>query len=149
MIMMALLVSVSVLTACQKDQSGKTADDGQKTGQVEITQTDLTGSWQDEVSQRATMDATKKDDGSYDIVVSWGSSASEKSTWEIHGTFDEATGVLSYEDGAYSVHTWDDNDQETISGEETTKGSFIKEGDKLRWKDSKNSDDGLFVKDSE
>ena len=87
MIMMALLVSVSVLTACQKDQSGKTADDGQKTGQVEITQTDLTGSWQDEVSQRATMDATKKDDGSYDIVVSWGSSASEKSTWEIHGGF--------------------------------------------------------------
>jgi len=54
--------------------------------------------------------------------------------------------MLSYDNGAYSIHTWDDNEEETVSGEETTKGAFMKEGDKLRWQDSKNMDDGVFVK---
>lgn len=107
---------------------------------------DLAGSWDDEVSQRASMDVTRRDDGSYDIYVHWGISANETAIWEIHGTYDEVSGMLSYENGAYSIHTWDDNDEETVSGEETTKGAFMKEGDKLRWQDSKNTDDGVFVK---
>ena len=57
--------------------------------------------------------------------------------------------MLSYEDGHYSVHTWDDEDQETVSGEELTKGALIKEGDKLRWQDSNISEDAVFVKVSE
>ncbi len=107
---------------------------------------DLTGSWEDEISQRAHMDVTKNADGSYSILVSWGSSASETSTWEITGTYDEASGMLSYENGSYTVHTWDEDGVETVSEPEITKGAFMKEGDKLRWKDSKNSDSGLFVK---
>lgn len=109
---------------------------------------DLSGSWNDEVSQRATMDITANDDGSYEIVVNWAGSASEKAVWMIHGTYDPVSGMLSYEDGAYSIHTWDDKDNETVSGEESTKGAFLKEGEKLRWQDSKNSEDGLFVKGS-
>ena len=107
---------------------------------------DLAGSWEDEISQRAGMDVTQNEDGSYDIVVHWGGSATETALWQIHGTYDETSGMLTYEDGAYSIHTWDDKQNETISGEETTSGTFMKEGDKLRWSDSKNSDDGLFVK---
>ncbi len=107
---------------------------------------DISGSWQDEVSQRACMDAVKNSDGSYDIKVSWGGSAFETSIWEIHGTYDSASGMIAYEDGAYSVHTYDEDGNETISGEELTKGAFMKEGDKLRWQDSKNSEDGMFVK---
>ena len=68
---------------------------------------DLSGSWDDEVSQRASMDVTRNEDGSYNILVHWGGSATDQ---------------------------------------ETTKGSFMKEGDKLRWSDSKNSEDGIFVK---
>lgn len=107
---------------------------------------DLAGSWQDEVSKRATMDVTANEDGSYDIVINWGGSATEKAVWQIHGTYDEVSGMLSYEDGRYSIHTWDENDNETVSDEEVTKGAFMKEGEKLRWQDSKNSEDGVFVK---
>ena len=107
---------------------------------------DLTGSWQDEVSQRATMDVEKAETGTYHILIHWASGAKEASTWEISGTYDETSGMLSYENGNYTVHTWDENDKETISDEEVTKGTLMKEGDKLRWSDSKNEEDGLFVK---
>ena len=107
---------------------------------------DLAGSWQDEASKRATMDVTANEDGSYDIVINWGGSATEKAVWQIHGTYDEVSGMLSYEDGRYSIHTWDENDNETVSDEEVTKGAFMKEGEKLRWQDSRNSEDGVFVK---
>ena len=110
---------------------------------------DLTGSWQDEVSQRATMDVEKAETGTYHILIHWASGAKEASTWEISGTYDETSGMLSYENGNYTVHTWDENDKETISDEEVTKGTLMKEGDKLRWSDSKNEEDGLFVKVSE
>lgn len=107
---------------------------------------DLAGSWEDEVSKRASMDVIRNDDGSYDLVVNWAGSATEKAVWQIHGTYDAASGMLYYENGAYSIHTWDEKDNETVSGEEVTKGSFMKEGDKLRWSDSKNTEDGIFVK---
>ena len=110
---------------------------------------DLTGSWQDEVSQRATMDVEKAETGTYHILIHWASGAKEASTWEISGTYDETSGMLSYENGNYTAHTWDENDKETISDEEVTKGTLMKEGDKLRWSDSKNEEDGLFVKVSE
>ena len=110
---------------------------------------DLTGSWQDEVSQRATMDVEKAETGTYHILIHWASGAKEASTWEISGTYDETSGMLSYENGSYTVHTWDENDNETISEEDVTKGALMKEGDKIRWSDSKNEDDCIFVKVSE
>ena len=110
---------------------------------------DLSGSWDDEVSKRASMDVTKNEDGSYDIMVHWGGSATETAIWEIHGEYDPVSGMLSYDDGNYSIHTFDDKGNETISGEEKTSGAFMKEGDKLRWQDSKNADAGLFSKTAE
>ncbi len=107
---------------------------------------DLAGSWQDEISKRACMDVTKNSDGSYDIQVSWGGSAFETAIWKIHGNYDSASGMLSYEDGSYAMHTFDEDGNETLSDETTTKGSFMKEGDKLRWQDSKNDGDGVFVR---
>ena len=42
------------------------------------------GSWQDEVSQRASMDVTQ--DGRHvEILVHWGGSATEAASWEISG----------------------------------------------------------------
>ena len=110
---------------------------------------DIAGSWEDEVSQRAGMDAVRNDDGSYDIKVHWGSSAFETAIWEIHGTYDEVSGMLSYEDGRFYMWSVDEDGSETISDEQTTSGSFMKEGEKLRWEDSRNSDSGLFVKVSD
>jgi len=110
---------------------------------------DLNGSWQDEVSQRATMDIEQAGTGTCHILIHWAGSAKEAAIWEISGTYDETAGMISYENGNYSVHTWDDNDEETISGLDVTKGALMKEGEKIRWSDSKNEDDCVFIKVSE
>ena len=164
----ALLLSVLAFTACgkKKEESFEevdpqaVVDEAQKEVEEADAKTeefledftgemDLTGSWQDEVSQRATMDVEKAETGTYHILIHWASGAKEASTWEISGTYDETSGMLSYENGSYTVHTWDENDKETVSEGEVTKGSLMKEGDKLRWTDSKNEEDCIFVKVSE
>ena len=150
LIMGLLIMSVLAFTACGKKQeeAAKTVESAEEAvsetigKQEEILdevtgEMDLTGSWQDEVSQRATMDIEKAETGTYHILIHWGSSAKEASTWEISGTYDETAGMLTYDNGEYCVHTWDDEDKETISGEEITRGALMKEGDKLRWQDSK------------
>ena len=153
----ALVFGALALTACRKDQQNNTAqipdflvsqtDAGEGGMLSDFTgEMDLSGSWQDEVSMRASMEVTENQDGSYDILVSWGSSAFETSTWEIHGTYQPESGMLAYEDGKYSVHTFDENGRESVSGQETTKGSFSKNGEKLIWHDSKNSEDGSFIR---
>ena len=98
----------------------------------------LAGSWYGLVSQRAGMDVTANADGSYDILVYWGSSASEFSEWKIHGTYDEYSGALFYRDGRYAVVATDDSGKESISEQAVTQGVFLKEGDRFRWIDSMN-----------
>ena len=168
LVLAVLILSMLTFTACgkKKEESFEEVDPEAvvEEAQKEVEETDakkdefladftgemdLTGSWQDEVSQRATMDVEKSETGTYHILIHWASGAKEASTWEISGTYDETSGMLSYENGNYTVHTWDENDNETISEEEVTKGTLMKEGDKLRWSDSKNEEDGLFVKVSE
>ena len=161
-----LVLSVLAFTACGKKKEADIVDPKAVAEEVQkeveeaesmtdeflkdyTGEMDLTGSWQDEVSQRATMDVEKAETGTYHILIHWASGAKEASTWEISGTYDETSGMLSYEDGNYTVHTWDENDKETVSEGEVTKGSLMKEGDKLRWTDSKNEDDCIFVKVSE
>ena len=168
LVLAALILSMLTFTACgkKKEESFEEVDPEAvvEEAQKEVEEADakkdefladftgemdLTGSWQDEVSQRATMDVEKSETGTYHILIHWASGAKEASTWEISGTYDETSGMLSYENGNYTVHTWDENDKETISDEEVTKGTLMKEGDKLRWSDSKIEEDGLFVKVSE
>ncbi len=156
------VLSAGLLVACGKEASDTSSNTNATTTETKTERTtedesaaiedftgefDLEGSWMDEVSKRASMDVTKNSDGSYDILVSWGASATETAIWQIHGQYDEKSGMLSYTDGKYAIHTFDEDGKETLSEETTTEGSFLKEDGKLRWKDSKNSDDGLFVRD--
>lgn len=59
--------------------------------------------------------------------------------------------VLPYEDGSYTIRTYDENGNETISQEAVTQGSFtLQEDGKLRWEDSQVAENGysegcLFV----
>lgn len=110
---------------------------------------DLSGSWEDEVSKRAVMSAARKKDGSYVITVSWGGSATEAAVWEIEGNYDEASGMLTYENARHYTHVVDAEGNERTKDETTTNGAFMKEGEKVRWKDSANEEDGVFVKVSE
>lgn len=48
---------------------------------------DLTGIWQDEVSQRANLTIYDQGDNFY-IKASWGQSATEKTVWEMTANFD-------------------------------------------------------------
>ena len=106
---------------------------------------DCAGSWQDEVSMRATMDVAQ--DGDHvEILVHWGGSATEAAVWEISGEFDPETGELAYDDGRYAVIEWDEDGNDTVVEEQTTSGSFTWEDGKLRWKDAMNEDEGLFEK---
>ena len=107
---------------------------------------DLSGSWEDEVSKRAVMSAARKKDGSYVITVSWGGSATEAAVWEIEGNYDEASGMLTYENARHYTHVVDAEGNESTKDETTTNGAFMKEGEKVRWKDSANEEDGVFVK---
>lgn len=103
------------------------------------------GSWQDEVSQRASMDV-KQDGRHVEILVHWGGSATEAASWEIGGEYDPETGALAYEDARYTVTAWDEDGNDTVIEERTTNGAFTWEGGKLRWTDSLNESDGLFAK---
>ena len=157
------VLSAGLLVACGKDSSvtsNETPETTEATAEAEDTTEDesaavddftgdfdLEGSWIDEVSKRATMDVIKNSDGSYDILVSWGGGVNESAKWQIHGQYDEKSGMLSYTDGKYAIHTFDDDGKETLSDETTTEGAFLLEDGKLRWQDSKNSEDGLFVRD--
>ena len=139
LIMGLLIMSVLAFTACGKKQeeAAKTVENAEEAVSETIGK-------QEEI--RATMDIEKAETGTYHILIHWGAGAKEASTWEISGTYDETAGMLTYDNGEYCVHTWDDEDKETISGEEITSGALMKEGDKLRWQDSKNSTDAVFVR---
>ena len=114
---------------------------GNFTGDME-----LAGSWQDEVSKKATMDIQAEAEGKCFVQISWANSASETAEWTIFGSYDPVSGMLSYTDGAYAIYTWDAQGNGSVSGEETTEGALLKEGDKLRWQDSKLEKDAVFVR---
>jgi hypothetical protein len=158
-----LVLSVLAFTACGKKKEADIVDPEAVAEEVQkeveeaesmtdeflkdyTGEMDLTGSWQDEVSQRATMDVTQDKDGTVKLVVHWASSATEASIWEITGTWDADGGMLSYDNGKYYVLTVDEDGKDTVSGKKTTKGAFLKEGKKLRWQDSLNEDDAVFAK---
>lgn len=107
---------------------------------------DLTGSWQDELSQRATMEAVAAEDGAYDIYVEWGDSADRALIWQIHGEYDPESGMLAYEDAVSYFLTTDGEGNEKMEDQQTSHGAFMKNGDKLRWQDSRGDTECLFVK---
>ena len=137
------LAEVTGETADAITEAESMVDDllGDYTGEM-----DLSGSWQDEISQRATMEVTANDDGSYDILVNWGDSADKTLTWQIHGEYDPAGGMLGYEDAVSYYLVLDDSGKEKMTEQQTSHGAIMKEGDKLRWKDSRGDTECVFVR---
>lgn len=105
---------------------------------------DLSGSWEDELSGRATMEAVPAEDGAYDIYVVWGDTADRSLVWQIHGEYDPVSGMLSYEDAVSYYHVTDDAGNEKMEDQQTSHGAFMKNGDKLRWQDSRGDTECLF-----
>ena len=74
------------------------------------------------------------------ITIEWGSSAWETARWSIYGTFDEATGTVSYEYCSKSIVVYDDKGE--IKSEETEyddgTGTVVFNGDgTFTWHDDK------------
>ena len=94
----------------------------------------LAGSWQDETSQRASLDITANDD-SASFLVHWSSSASEFSQWEMTVTLSE-DGLLYYSDCTESaVTTAEDGTENTeiLSTDGSGYFSLNTEDGKLYW----------------
>ncbi len=169
---MMLTMAVAAMTACSKSESSQMTQeemtqmgeemaeeaDAMSEEMLEETESmtgdfledyvgemELEGTWTDEISGRAEMDITALEDSTYDVLVHWGSSASEAAIWEFTGSYDPASGNLSYTDAKHYTLVFNEDGEETVKDETTTEGALLKEGDKLRWQDSANEEDCIFV----
>lgn len=99
---------------------------------------DYLGNWFDKNSQRATLEITALENGQYQALVSYSSSASETTEWRMTAAVDFG-GDLAYKDGTKANMTYND-DGEVISEEtvyEDGEGWFTFTGDSLMWTDFK------------
>ena len=132
-ILATLIISICALTACGKSKEEAPVSPQEAVEEVEAAQEaaeetvkeasdaakpenaledftgdmDLSGSWDDEVSQRASMDVVKNEYGSYNINVHWGGRATETAIWTIHGESDPTSAMLSSDEGKHSNHTFE------------------------------------------
>lgn len=108
---------------------------------------DLEGSWMDETSGRAQMEISMNEDGSCTAMIYWGGSAFETAVWEITGTYDPASGSLTYDSARQYLHVAREDGTDSEEDETTTSGSLSKVGDRLLWKDSANDyEEHFFAK---
>ncbi len=158
LIALALIMAVSmaafVLTGCGQSESKKSEEEVKEDVLESVVPPEgfeLEGSWQDENSQRAMMDIKKtgaKDE--YEVLISWGSSATESTSWQFTGTFDREGGFLYYKNCVKTNLTFDENDKETAKTEyKDGEGAISYLNGKLKWQDKKEDagKDCLFVKE--
>ncbi len=121
-----------------------------ESAQTATSSKDFTGSYQDKVSQRATMQITGSA-ADYTVKIHWGGSASEASEWTFHGTFD-TDGILRYTNGVKAVTKVDEGSGTSNITTEYSDGSgklvSSSDGTSLYWIDDKAHEDNgaTFVK---
>lgn len=112
-------------------------------------QVNLAGSWEDRYSQRASMDVTGGKNQVYNIHIHWGSSAMESEDWSMTGTFNEATGELTYKDCTRMTITFSEDGTETDEVQyKNGTGKFLYKNGELRWQDNNDDyvNDCVFVR---
>ncbi|MBO2516524.1 MAG: hypothetical protein CW338_04490 [Clostridiales bacterium] len=75
----------------------------------------IAGPYQDRISERAMMDIEPGAGNTACIVISWGNGAYETWIWTMSGVYDAENGLIPYEDGVLEIHSWDENDSETVT----------------------------------
>lgn len=122
--------------------------EAEKTTAKETTkkaETSLAGSWQDRVSQRATMDISGGKNNVYTINVHWGSTAYEAVHWTMTGTYDPDKGVLTYSNAKKStIDSSGDTDTETVEYTNGT-GKFVYKNGELSWQADNDPDTSICV----
>ena len=75
---------------------------------IPATGEDYVGTWFDETSQRATLEITDLGNDQYEMLLSWGSSASEATEWRMSGALD-GVGDLAYAGGTKAHVVYGEN----------------------------------------
>ena len=88
----APVVTEEVETTAAEETSE--AEEESKTADKTVIKNDvnLVGTWDDKMSQRATMEIRGGKGKTYQIHVHWGSTAFESDNWTMTGTFNDTTG---------------------------------------------------------
>lgn len=117
-------------TTAAEEETTKSAD---KT--VIKNDVNLVGTWDDKMSQRATMEIRGGKDQTYQIHVHWSSTAFESDDWTMTGTFNDTTGELTYKNCKRVTITLDEADgpeEETVHYTNGT-GKFLYKNGELSW----------------
>ncbi|MBR2769415.1 MAG: hypothetical protein IKD68_10815 [Solobacterium sp.] len=97
----------------------------------------LGGVWEDEKDPKLTVIFIETEENEYEVIGNLEKSDTESETWAIHGKYDPAAGMLSYQDGTYAVKKKNADGDIATEGEKTVQGNFGKIGEKsLTWQDS-------------
>jgi len=141
-----LLISLFVLTSCGKKEEKKPEE-----VVVEVPK-EATGYFYEKVAGRGILNiANVKKDGSTDIVLDWGSSASETAHWEMLGKYNPKNSSFEYTDGKYAIRTYDASGKYTESViYEDGSGSFEFKDNSIIWHNNKNDEgtnDTVFLTD--
>ncbi|MCQ2551081.1 MAG: hypothetical protein MJ146_02665 [Clostridia bacterium] len=107
---------------------------------------DLTGHYEDQISQRAMMDIEKTEGDTYSILIHWSSSASEGLEWEASGTFDGDK--IQYTDCKCQQYTYDDTGdlvKSEVMGENKTGTLTVGEGLDITWEGDEAGETAEFI----
>ena len=97
----------------------------------------LGGVWEDETNPKLTVIFIETGENEYDVIGHLEKSDSETEEWNMHGKYDPAVGMLSYQDGEYSVRKMTADEEIVTENEQTVTGNFGKIGEKsISWQDS-------------
>lgn len=113
---------------------------------------DFTGSWYDSYSQRCGMEIICQNDNCYQIIIDWGSSASDNVHWEFYGEYDSKLGGIAYKDGCCYEQHYSSNGGNKEQTEVYNDGEgfiYIKD-EKLYWEDKTENagEDCVFVREN-
>lgn len=141
---LALALSLALLTACDASQKSESdARNRQNTNQTFANSISAVnaedafhGTWADEIAGRGVATITHLGDGTYDVSIEWGDSASEKNVWQMTAKPDDDGDELNYSNCTLLVRTYQDEKNYT---EETVytngSGEFSIENGMLVWDD--------------
>lgn len=135
-----LLIVGLLLTSCGKKQEPVNNEP------IEISE-DYLGYFYEKEAGRAVLSIKNpRDDGSADVVIDWGSSASETAHWEMLVKFDPKANMFSYKDGLHTVRTYDTaGNYEEKEVYKNGSGSFTVDGFDLIWHSDKDDQGGDVV----
>ncbi len=132
----APVVTEEVETTAAEETSE--AEEESKTADKTVIKNDvnLVGTWDDKMSQRATMEIRGGKGKTYQIHVHWGSTAFESDNWTMTGTFNDTTGELTYKDCKRVTTTLNEEDGPETEEVHYTNGTgkFLYKNGELSWR---------------